>query len=150
MSSYYVFLINFSHNMLHLWQTANWKLTDLDLTFQCRPRSIFLRCTEMPYMTYYICFIQTLILRCTIYEIQPVESYVTSIYLWRSYKVNGVNGNWNIIYDFEYMFHRSIGHSMHHFWYISSNRSLMHRFRDISWNISQRSTFDLLGLENDL
>ena len=35
-----VFIINFSHNMLHLWKTASWKLNDLDLTYQCHPRSI--------------------------------------------------------------------------------------------------------------
>ena len=30
-------------------------------------------------MTYYMCFIQTLIMRCTVYEIQTVESYGTFI-----------------------------------------------------------------------
>ena len=30
----YMFLVNISHKILHLWKTANWKLNDLDLTYQ--------------------------------------------------------------------------------------------------------------------
>ena len=36
-----------------------------------------------------------------------------------------------IIYDFVYVFHRNIGHGMHRFWDISSNRSLRYKL-DIS------------------
>ena len=64
--THFVFVINFSHNMLHLWKTSSWKLNDLDLTYQCHPRSNFIRWTGRPYMPYYMCFIQTFIIRCTV------------------------------------------------------------------------------------
>ena len=67
--THYVFLINFSHNMLHLWKTSSWKFNDLDLTYQCHPMSNFVGWTERPYMPYYMCFIQTFIIRCTVSEI---------------------------------------------------------------------------------
>ena len=92
----------------------------------------------MPYITYYVCFIQTLIILCTVYEIMLNMLNV----LWplldfqRSSKVKCLNVNWTIIhvYDFVCVFHRNIGHSTHRFW-------------DISPNISQ---LDLSDLENDL
>ena len=42
-------------------------------------RSNAIRETERPYMTYYVYFIQTLVIRCTINEIQPLERSVTLI-----------------------------------------------------------------------
>jgi len=66
----YVFHIHFCHNMHNLWDASHLKLNDLDLTFQYNPRSKVMRSTERQHMTSYICFIQTLIIRCTVYEMQ--------------------------------------------------------------------------------
>ena len=44
------------------------------------------------------------------------------LYLLRSSKVKGHKVNWNIIYDFVYVLHIIIGHSMHRFWYIGLSR----------------------------
>ena len=38
-----------------------------------------MRSTERQYITSYMCFIQTLVIRCTVYEMQPLENYVTLI-----------------------------------------------------------------------
>ena len=35
----YVFHTNFDHMMHHLWDTAAWKVCDLDLIFKANPRS---------------------------------------------------------------------------------------------------------------
>ena len=55
--TYYVFHINFCHNMHHSENTAHYKLTYLDLTFKGHPRSKVMRSTKRPNMTYYMCFI---------------------------------------------------------------------------------------------
>ena len=65
----YVFHIHFCHNMHTLWDTAHLKLNDLDLTFHYNPRSNVMRSTERQYMTSYMCFIQTLVITCTVSEI---------------------------------------------------------------------------------
>ena len=70
--------ITYNQCLFYLWKTASWKLNDLYLNFQCHPMSNVIWWTERPYMTYYMRFIQTLIIRCTVYDI-PVESYVTFI-----------------------------------------------------------------------
>ena len=57
--------------------------------------------------------------------------------LQMSSKIQGLNVNWTIIYDFVYVLHRNIGHSIYRFRYISSNKSL--RFK-----------LDLSDLENDI
>ena len=75
----YVFYIHFCHNMHNLWDTAHLKLNDLDLTFQDNPRSKVIMSTERQYITSYMYFIQTLIIRCTVYEMQPLENSVTLI-----------------------------------------------------------------------
>ena len=49
-------------------------------------------------MTYYMYFIQTLIIWCTIYETQPFEMYLTLI--WPLKLIQGHKVNINIIYDF--------------------------------------------------
>ena len=68
-------------------------------------------------------FIQTLIIWCTIYETQPLERSVTLIWPLNVYsKVKGHKVNWKIIYDFIYVLHTNIGHSMHRFWDIGLNR----------------------------
>jgi len=57
-----VFHINFCHNMHNLWDTAHLKLNDLDLTFQDNPWG------ELKDNIW-----------CTIYEMQPLENFVTLI-----------------------------------------------------------------------
>ena len=63
--------------------------------------------SERPYVTYYMYFIQTLVIRCTINEIQPLERYVTLI--WPLKIIKGHKVNWKIIY----VLHTNIGHSRH-------------------------------------
>ena len=44
---------------------------------------------------------------------------------WPLNVIQGVKGhkvNWKIIYDFVYVLHTNIGHSMHRFWDIGLNR----------------------------
>ena len=53
-------------------------------------------------MTYYMGLIQTVIIPCLVYELQPVESFVTFIWPLKSSKVKGLNVNWKITYDFVY------------------------------------------------
>ena len=55
--------------------------------YMCFIQTLIIRCT-----VYYMCFIQTLIIRCTVYELQPVESS-THYYLTVKSKVNGLNVN---------------------------------------------------------
>ena len=69
-----------------------------------------------PYVTYYMQFNKTLIIWWTIDQIQPLENSVTLIW---PFKVKGHKVNWEIICDFVYVLHVSIGHGMHHFWYIA-------------------------------
>ena len=40
----------------------------------------------------------------------------------KGHKVKGHKVNWNIIYDFMYVLHTNIGHSIHRFWDIGLNR----------------------------
>ena len=63
--------------MHNLWDPAHLKLNDLDFTFQDNPK--VMRSTERQYMTFYMCCMQTLVIRCIIYEMQPLENYVTLI-----------------------------------------------------------------------
>ena len=75
------------------------------------------------YMTYYIYFIQTLIIWCTIYEKQHLERSVTLI--WPLNVIQGQRSQGQLkdhIYDFVYVFHTNIGHSMPRFWDIGLNR----------------------------
>ena len=71
-------------------------------------------------MTYYMYFTQTLVIQSTINETQPLERSVTLI--WPLKVIQGHKVNWKIIYDFVYVFHTNIGHSMHRFWDIGLNR----------------------------
>ena len=52
-------------------------------------------------MTYYMCFIRTLTMRFTVYELQPLQ-------VLRHLK----HANRNIIYDFIHVFHANLGHSI--------------------------------------
>ena len=88
-------------------------------------------------MTYYMYFIQTLVIRCTINELQPLESSVTLIWPLKVIQGQSHKVNWKIIYDFVYVLHTNIGHSMHRFWDIGPNRY-------------QRSKLDLSDFENNL
>ena len=68
----FMFHLNFNHTTHNLWETAHWKLNDLDLIQGQRSwgqlkHNILL----------HMCFIQTLVIRCTVYEMQPLENYVT-------------------------------------------------------------------------
>ena len=76
----YVFLINYGQNVLSLWNIASWKRNDLDLPCQFHQRSNVKMWSERPYMTYYMYFIQTLIIWCTVYEKQPLERSATLIW----------------------------------------------------------------------
>ena len=48
--------------------------------------------------------------------------YVTFIWPLSVIQGQGHKVNWKIIYDFVYVLHTSIGHSMHRFWDIGLNR----------------------------
>ena len=71
----YVYQINSGHNMHGLWNTAHWRLDDIELTFQCYPRSSsWGKLKEHTlYMIYHTgtCFIPFIIIRCTIYDVKP-------------------------------------------------------------------------------
>ena len=78
-----------------LWYTAKLIPNDLVLTFQCHPRSNVMGQTERPYMIYYMCFMQNLIRRCSMQEMQPFESHVTLIWPWNGYPILSiVEVNW--------------------------------------------------------
>ena len=51
----YVFHVNFGHNMQKIQLTKNSII--FYLTFKAHPRSKIKRSTDIPYMTYYMCFI---------------------------------------------------------------------------------------------
>ena len=55
--------------MHHSEDTAHYKLTYLDLTFKGHPRSKVMRSTKRPNMTYYMCFIYTLVITCIVSDI---------------------------------------------------------------------------------
>ena len=57
-----------------------------------------------------------------IYEIYPAEKQMTLIFPLISSKVNCYKVNLKAIYDFIYVLHTNIGHSMHRFWDIGLNR----------------------------
>ena len=42
--------------------------------------------------------------------------------IWPLKVIKGPKENWKIIYDFVYVFHANIGHSMHRFWDIGLNK----------------------------
>ena len=102
------------------------------------PRSKVIKSTERPYTTYYMCFIETCIITCTIQKIQPIKNSITLIL---PLQVIQGQRSWgqlrDHIYDLLYVFHINFGYNMHHFWNISANRS-------------QRPKFDLSDLQNDL
>ena len=53
-------------------------------------------------------FMYILTIRFTVYETQPVASYVT--FIWLLNVIKGLNVNWKIIkYDFVYVIHRNFG-----------------------------------------
>ena len=49
--------------------------------FEGHTRSKVMRSTEIPYMTYCMCFIYTLVITCTIQKIQPIKNSITLIWL---------------------------------------------------------------------
>ena len=55
--------------MHHSEDTSHYKLNYLDFTFKGHPRSWVMRSTKIPHMTYYMCFILTLVITCTVSEI---------------------------------------------------------------------------------
>ena len=65
---------------------------------------------EVNWKTYYMCFMKTLVIICTIQKIQPNKN---SIIFYLSSKVKGLEVNWNTIYDLLYVFHIDFGHDMH-------------------------------------
>ena len=94
----YVFQINFGHKMHRLWDGDSWKLCDLEFTFKGHPlKSKIMRSTERSYMISYISFIEILILRCTVYDMQPLENSVTLISPIRV--IQGHEVSWKILYD---------------------------------------------------
>ena len=77
------------------------------------------------YMIYYI------YVSCKIWYDAPFRRYnqdVTLIGPWKfiqgqmAWGKQGHKVNWNIIYDFVYVLHTNISHSMHRFWDIGLNR----------------------------
>ena len=60
-------LVNHELKVYNWWNTPI-GMNDRHFTFQCHPRS-----AEMPYMTYYMCFTQIMIIRCPVYDIQADE-----------------------------------------------------------------------------
>ena len=68
-------------------------------------------------MTYYMCFRQTFIMGSDVpfmrYNLLKIMSPLYDLQM--STKIKGLDVNLKIIYDFVYVLHRHIGHSMHRF-----------------------------------
>ena len=72
-------LFDLGHDKHDSGDTAHYKLKYLDLIFKGRPRAKVMKSTERPYMTYYMCFIETCVITCTIQKIQPIKNSITLI-----------------------------------------------------------------------
>ena len=60
---------------------TQWPWFDISMSSKVKCYKVQCKLKGHNYMTYYLYFIPTLIIRCTVYELQPVESYVTFILL---------------------------------------------------------------------
>ena len=72
-----MFHVKFGHNMHHSEDKAIKNSIIFDLTFKGHPSSKVMRSTDMPYMTYYMCFIYILVMTSTIQEIQPIKNQLS-------------------------------------------------------------------------